>query len=239
MTEKWAVPFPKKRVEQPQHQATEQEQHGESKKVKAEDSAASADLPQFPDPDALDDRLSGDYGHDVPRLEAYLKDIGQLDPTLGVHEHLQSRDPMLIVLECPAKRVIRGDGAESTFMDEMIRSADKAIRRSCGSRYADFAMIQDTVQNTLRSNNLQAKQILFLGMMAFDRGLHEQFLASYPAQTGVIKESARFEPYMKRLKTWLDGMLNTMYVSVPAPTRYNVEGLAPHFLTKCVTRYPG
>jgi len=34
-------------------------------------------------------------------------------------------------------------------------------------------------------------------------------------------------------------VLNTMYVNVPAPTRYNVDDLLRKFLTKCITRYQG
>jgi len=80
---------------------------------------------------------------------------------------------------------------------------------------------------------------MFLGMLAFDQGLQDTFLASYPPQVGEIRESDRFEPFMKTVKTWLDEVLNTMYVNVPAPTRYNVDDLLRKFLTKCITRYQG
>jgi len=76
-------------------------------------------------------------------------------------------------------------------------------------------------------------------MLAFDQGLQDTFLASYPPQVGEIRESDRFEPFMKTVKTWLDEVLNTMYVNVPAPTRYNVDDLLRKFLTKCITRYQG
>ena len=81
--------------------------------------------------------------------------------------------------------------------------------------------------------------MMFLCMLAIDRGLHDQFLASYPPQQGDIRESARFEPFMKTVKCWMDEVLNTMYVNVPAPTRYIVDDLLRKFLTKCVTRYRG
>lgn len=118
--------------------------------VKAPEAVAEGDS-------GLDEKLAGDPTYDIPQLQAYLQKIGFLDESLGVHEHLQSRDPMLIVLESPSKRVVHGDGTESTVIDELIKSGHRAFHKSCGSRYMDFDMIQYAVQSVLASNDVQAK----------------------------------------------------------------------------------
>jgi len=217
MDEQWAVPAAKKKGD---------------RGVKRSD-RPEAEPPAIPD---VEDRLSKEP-MDVAKLEEYLRGVGLLDGSLGVHEQLQSRDPMLIVLEAPQKRVMHSDGTESTVIDELLKSGDEAFRKSCGTRYSDFAMIQYTMKALLASNDIHAKKMMFLGMLAIDRGLHDQFLASYPQDGG--PESARFEPFMTVVKKAMDGVLNTMYVNVPTPTRYNVDDLLRRFLLKCITRYEG
>jgi hypothetical protein len=254
MTEKWATPLAKKRVER----VDDGDGDGTVAKRNASTSAAAIvqnrsrmqevpDLPQLPR-ESVEDRLSTEPW-DVARLEAYCRRIGFLDDSLGVHEQLHARDPMLLVFEAPMKPVVLGDGTQSTVIDELLKAGDEAFHKSCGSRYKDFAMVQYAVQANIASKDVHAKQMMFLGMLAIDRGFHDRFLASYPASaaSGGIKsdaegeyaESARFEPFMKTVKMWLDGVTNTMYVNVPAPTRYNVGDLTRKFLSKCVTHYPG
>lgn len=81
---------------------------------------------------------------------------------------------------------------------------------------------------------------MFLGMLAFDRGLHDQFLSTYPPRSDEKREVDRFEPFMKNVvKPQLDQTLNTMFVHVPTPNRYNVGDLLRRFLGKCTTGYPG
>jgi hypothetical protein len=233
MEEKWTAPLPKKENKQGEKRTVASAVA--KKKTKKEE-------PRLPEKEeeVQDDLLAGSHRQDVPRLEQYLKEICFLDPTLGVHEQLQSRDPMLIVLESPSKPVIMKDGTQSTVIDDLIKSGDRAFRMSCGSAYEDFELIQYTVQACLASKDFHAKQMLFLGMMAIDRGLHDQFLASYPIQQAEVREASRFEPFMKNVvKPQLDAACNTMYVNVPVPTRFNVDHLLRRFLSKCVGGYPG
>lgn len=143
MTEKWVAPLPKKRAE---------ERTDDSIRPHKTSGLEGEGLPELP---VVDDRLAGDPHYDIPRLEQYLRETRFLDPSLAVHEHLQSRDPMLIVLEAPGKTVILGDGTESTVIDELIKSGHNAFHRSCGSRYMDFGMIQYAVQATLASKDIQ------------------------------------------------------------------------------------
>lgn len=101
-------------------------------------------------------------------------------------------------------------------------------------------MIQYYMKAVLASKDIPTKQMLFLGMLAIDRGLHDQFLAKYPVQEGEFREADRFEPFMKQVvRPQLDRTCNTMYVNVPRPTRYNVDTLRSQFLEKCITHYPG
>ena len=146
MEEKWTTPLPKKRVEE------RTDDTGRPNKTRGHENEG---LPEVPVIAVVEDRLAGDPHYVIPRLEQYLRDIRFLDPSLGVHEHLQSRDPMLIVLEAPDRRVILGDGTESTVIDELIKSGHNAFHRSCGSRYMDFGMIQYAVQATLASKDIQ------------------------------------------------------------------------------------
>jgi hypothetical protein len=242
MTEKWTVPLPKGQKQGQGEKRANDNNHSNDnttgkisaaviKKIRAE-----GEIPLLVD----DELLAGNFRQDIARLEQHLKDTNFLDPTLGVHEQLHSRDPMLLVLESPSKAVILGDDTPSTVIDELVKSGDAAFRRSCGSAYEDFEMIQYAVETCLASKDFHAKQMMFLGMMAIDRGLHDQFLASYPNQDGEIRESARFEPYMKNVvRPQLDEACNTMYVNVPVPTRFNVDELLRKFLSKCVGGYQG
>jgi hypothetical protein len=248
MAEKWTKPLPKKRAKQSQSLPSpslpvyEPAATVVSKKARISEDAMALPKLVLPPilPEVEEDELAGNPKQDVAKLEQHLQETCFLDPTLGVHEHLQSRDPMLIVLEAPMKPVVFADGTRSTVIDELIKSGDEAFNKSCGSRYREFEMIQYAVQSTLASKDEHAKQMLFLGMLAIDRGLHDQFLASYPVQEGDIRESARFEPFMKEVvKPELDEACNTMYVNVPAPTPFNVDGLLLRFLRKCVGNYPG
>ena len=249
MTEQWTKPLPKKRAAKQTQPTPPPKVYKPAATVVSDKARVVADSPLpkllLPPPSSTlpeveDDELAGSFKLDVPRLEQHLIETCFLDETLGVHEHLQSRDPMLIVLEAPMKPIAFADGTRSTVIDELIKSGDEAFNKSCGSRYKEFAMIQYAVQSVLDSKDAHAKQMMFLGMLAIDRGLHDQFLASYPVQEGDFRESARFEPFMKDVvKPEVNKTCDTMYVNVPAPTPFNVDGLLLRFLRKCVGSYPG
>ena len=146
MEEEWAVPLAPARRDEAKRVRLERMMPSLLKAPNAEEEENSGP----------DDRLSGDK-YDIPQLQAYLQKIGFLDESLAVHEHLQTRDPMLIVLESPDKQILHGDGTESTVIDELIKSGHRAFHKSCGSRYMDFEMIQYAVQSVLASKDVQAK----------------------------------------------------------------------------------
>jgi len=184
----------------------------------------------------VDDRLSHEP-FDVDKLEAYLQRINFLDPSLGVREQQQKRDPMLIVLYDPCKRVMLPDGTETTIIDDLLRSGHEQFKRAYGSMYSDFEMIQYTMEVLIASGDVHAKQMAFLCMLAVDQGFCDQFQQSYPKDGG--PEAARLAPFVLEIKKQMDETLNTAYHNVPRPSKYNVDGLLRTFLLRCAEAYPG
>jgi len=182
-------------------------------------------------------RLSSDPAYNIPQLTRYLRRIGFLDSSLGVREVLESRDPMLIVLYNPGKRIRLSEGEEVMVIDDLLRSAYAEFERAYGAMFMDFEMIQFYRKALLESFDIHAKQMCFLCMLAIDDGLRDQFRSLYPQDGG--QEVDRLDPFIAVVKRQMDETLNTAYVNVPRPTPYNVDVLTTKFLLMCAWSYPG
>lgn len=171
------------------------------------------------------------------RIQEHLKRTGFLDPSMGVREHQAMRDPMLTVLYNPEKVVQDADGKDVMIIDSLIQSAHQHMKVTYGEVYADFELIQVTMQTLLRSKDTHAKIMMFLCMLAVEDGLRDQFALFYPKDGGV--ESERLLPFMGVVKAQMEETLNTAYVNVPRPHRHNVDRMLAIFLKACADGYPG
>jgi hypothetical protein len=186
-----------------------------------------------------DEKMSGETV-DVAKLEAYLQRINFLDPSLGVREQQQKRDPMLTVLYDPDTPMAMHPGQtepSTTVIDDLLYSAHRQFCEAYGSMYTDFELIQYMMRCLLASKNTHCKQFVFLCMLEIDEGLRDQFYACYPQDGG--PEAARLDPFIKTIRQEMEGALNPAYHNVPRPSRYNVERLLRTFLLRCAEEYPG
>lgn len=178
---------------------------------------------------------------DIAALEHLLREIGFLDPTLGVRERQCLRDPMLTILYRPTKEVelpAEGEGVRTTtVIDELLRAAHEEFQQSLGDMYTESDLVQETMDTLMRSKDTPAKQMMLLCMLAIDEGLQQQLACHYPADDG--PEVKRLDVFIPVIKAQMEETFNVAYVNVPRPSIYNVETLLVRFLVACAQGYPG
>ena len=176
------------------------------------------------------------------KIEEELKRIGFLDPSFGNKERWCSRDPILALFYMADREIILpplaggGEPRRTTVINEYIRAAHDQFARAYGEIYTGFQLIQETMATLLSSKDTHAKIMMFLCMLAIDEGLQAHVLSEYPRDGG--PEPERFPVLLSVVKEEMEEVLNTAYVNVPVPNRYNVEHLLLRFLDSCITRYP-
>lgn len=171
---------------------------------------------------------------DPAEIEAFLREIGFLDPTMGVREFHASRDPVLGVLYNPTLPLTE-DGV--TIIDHLLYHAHQHFIRTYGDTYTEFTLITDTMRILLASHDTRSKQIMLLFMIGIDEGLQQQMQRMYNAQG---MEYKRFPKFMVVLRNEMAALLNTAFVNIPGQKHhpFNVDTLGQHFLRQICMGYP-
>lgn len=178
-------------------------------------------------------------------IEEELKRKGFLDPTLGICEHIYTRDPILAILETPELVVAinkpeNPDEPEEKviLIDALLKAADAACSRAFGPKYDGFTLIRETMANLLASKDTHAKQLMFLCLLAIEPGLQTALKQQYP-EDAKKHELLRVPLFIKLIKERMNFTFNTPFVAnVPVPTMYNVDALLSSFLIDVACFYP-
>lgn len=190
---------------------------------------------QHDDAAAYDDMGLSTEFQDPLAIEAYLRESGFLDPTMGVREFHAARDPVLGMMYNPTLPL--NDGA-TTIIDHLLTHAHQLLIRTYGSTYTEFTLIMDTMQLLLASKDTRSKQIMLLFMVGIDEGLQQQMQRMYNSQG---TERKRFPKFMTVLRNEMAAVLNTAFVNIPNQRYhhpYNVDTLSKHFLRQICAGYP-